>query len=65
MTKLICNPEFYDFYYYAKIGQLAVFMPYAAYVISFVTFMMHLQSKYFYWRIIWFQLITNYKGNIL
>lgn len=47
ITKLNCISEFYNFYYYAKIGQLAVFMPYAAYVISYVTFMMHLQKKWF------------------
>ena len=30
-TTIVCDPEFYDFYYHAKIAQLVVFMPYAAY----------------------------------
>ncbi|XP_062613875.1 uncharacterized protein LOC134275621 [Saccostrea cucullata] len=29
----VCHPKFYKFYYNAKIGQLAVLMPYAVYIL--------------------------------
>lgn len=39
-----CALEFYDFYYHAKIGELVVLMPYAAYVVLSLVFMMPIQS---------------------
>lgn len=39
-----CDSEFYDFYYHAKIGELVVLMPYAAYIIFSLVFMMSIQS---------------------
>lgn len=46
-TTVRCDPEFYDFYYHAKIGELIVLMPYAAYVIFSLVFMISLQKQWF------------------
>lgn len=43
-TTVRCDSEFYDFYYHAKIGELVVLMPYAAYIIFSLVFMMSVQS---------------------
>lgn len=42
-----CDLEFYDFYYHAKIGELVVLMPYAAYVVLSLVFMMSIQKQWF------------------
>lgn len=46
-TTVICNSAFYNFYYHAKIGQLAVFMPYAAYILFSLIFMVGIQKEWF------------------
>lgn len=43
-TTVRCDSEFYNFYYHAKIGELVVLMPYAAYIIFSLVFMMSIQS---------------------
>lgn len=46
-TTVTCAPAFYDFYYHAKIGQLAVFMPYAFYIIFCFVFMIGISKEWF------------------
>ena len=45
-TTVVCDPEFYDFYYHAKIAQLVVFMPYAAYNLITWVLLLGTQSEY-------------------
>lgn len=46
-TTVRCDSEFYHFYYHAKIGELVVLMPYAAYIIFSLVFMMSIQKQWF------------------
>nr|XP_022295007.1 uncharacterized protein LOC111105126 [Crassostrea virginica] len=45
-TTVVCDPVFYDFYYHAKIAQLVVFMPYAAYNLITWLLLLGTQSEY-------------------
>nr|XP_022291571.1 uncharacterized protein LOC111102917 [Crassostrea virginica] len=46
-TTVKCDQDFYDFYHSAKIAQLCVFAPYAAYVLFGLFFMVHIEKKWF------------------
>ncbi|XP_061195688.1 uncharacterized protein LOC133203906 [Saccostrea echinata] len=46
-TTFKCDQEFYSFYYYAKIMELVILMPYALYVILALFFVPNLQKKWF------------------
>ncbi|XP_061195951.1 uncharacterized protein LOC133204223 [Saccostrea echinata] len=63
----VCHPEFYDFYYNAKIGQLAVLMPYAAYILIAWTLLLILQKRWFIhhkWRQ-WVRLLDAEQDGII
>nr|XP_022291290.1 uncharacterized protein LOC111102720 [Crassostrea virginica] len=46
-TTVHCDQDFYDFYHSAKIAQLCVFAPYAAYVLFGLFCMINIQKRWF------------------
>ena len=47
-TSITCDPEFYDYYFHAKIVQLPVYAVYAVYYFVFLFFVVPMESRSYF-----------------